>query len=42
MLSESYRLVLSGGESPGNNGLLHSSSSKSYRMVGGLVGVTAR
>ncbi|MBN1611511.1 MAG: hypothetical protein JW940_33060 [Polyangiaceae bacterium] len=42
MRSKSYALVLSAGESPGNNGVLHSSSSSSYRMVGGLVGVTAR
>jgi len=42
MRSRSYALVLSAGESPGNNGVLHSSSSNSYRMVGGLVGVTAR
>jgi hypothetical protein len=42
MRSKSYTLVLCAGESPGSNGLLHSSGSKSYRMVGGLVGVTAR
>jgi len=37
MSSESYRLVLTTGQGPGGNGV---STSESYRLQGGLVGIT--